>query len=66
MSEEKIYPVQADVAIRAHLDRDRYEAMYRSSVTDPASFWAEQATDFLTWSKPFSEVVNAEIGRAHV
>jgi len=66
MSEDKIYPVQADVAVRAHLDRDGYEAMYRSSVTDPASFWADQATKFLTWSKPFSEIVNADLtaGRA--
>jgi len=65
MSEDKIYPVQADVAVRAHLDRDGYEAMYRSSVTDPASFWADQATKFLTWSKPFSEIVNADLTAGH-
>lgn len=56
MSEVHVYPVPAEVAETAWIDRAKYDAMYRQSVDDPDTFWAEQAREFLTWSKPFSKV----------
>src|SRR3989344_4137096 len=56
MSEEKVYDVPADVAKLAHIDSKKYKEMYERSVKDPDSFWAEQAQEFVTWSKPWTRV----------
>ena len=49
------YPIKPDIAARAHIDAERYEQMYASSVADPDAFWAEQAGR-IDWIKPFSRV----------
>ena len=56
MSEEKIYPVPAEVAANAHIDAAAYEAMYKRSIDDPDGFWAEQADKFVTWFKRWDKV----------
>jgi acetyl-CoA synthetase len=56
MSQEKIYEVPADVARRAHIDDNKYKEMYQRSVTDPDGFWAEQAQQYVSWSKPWKKV----------
>ena len=56
MSEEKIYNVPADVAKRAWIDDAKYKEMYERSIKDPEGFWAEQAKQFITWSKPWTQV----------
>ena len=56
MSNEKIYAIPADVAKRAHIDSKKYKEMYERSVRDPDGFWAEQAQEFVTWSKPWTRV----------
>jgi acetyl-CoA synthetase len=48
---EKLYPVPAEVAEKAHIDAARYQAMYQQSLDDPEGFWAEQAERFVTWDK---------------
>ena len=53
---EKIYDIPADVAQRAWIDENKYRAMYERSVEDPDGFWAEQAKEFVTWSKPWKKV----------
>lgn len=58
MSEVKTYPVPADFAAQANVNAEQYEAMYKQSVEDPAGFWAAQANDYLTWTKPFDEVLD--------
>ena len=58
MSEIKTYPVPADIAAKAHINAEQYEAMYKRSIDDPNGFWAEQATQFVTWSKPFDKVMD--------
>ena len=58
MSEEKIYPVSAGVAQRAHVNETRYREMYAQSLRDPDGFWAKQAREFVTWFKPFKTVSN--------
>ena len=40
-----------------------YEELYRQSIDDPASFWANAAAE-LEWFKPFTSVVEGEMGSA--
>ncbi len=52
----KAYPVPAAVAKRAHIDAKKYQALYARSVKNPDAFWAEQAKQFVSWSKPWTRV----------
>lgn len=54
---ETIIPVSQAVARDALVDAAGYEDMYRRSIADPASFWAEQAKR-IDWIKPFTKVKN--------
>jgi acetyl-CoA synthetase len=56
MSDVKIYDIPAEVAKRAFINEKKYKEMYERSVNDPDGFWAEQAAEFLTWTKPWSRV----------
>src|SRR5690242_4980876 len=56
MSETKIYPPPPGFAERALINASGYAAMYRESVTKTEAFWAKQARERLTWSKPFTQV----------
>ncbi len=55
MSEE-IYPVPEAFAAQANITQDEYQKMYRQSLDDPDTFWAEQAEKYLTWSKKWDKV----------
>ena len=41
---------------QTHLDQDGYERMYRQSIEQPDTFWAEQANRFVEWMQPWSKV----------
>ena len=58
MSDVKVYPVPAEFAAKSHIDQALYEEMYQRSVEDPEGFWAEQAEQFVTWSKPWNKVLD--------
>jgi len=58
MSDVKVYPVPAEFAAKSYIDQARYEEMYQRSVKDPEGFWAEQAEQFVTWSKPWNKVLD--------
>jgi acetyl-CoA synthetase len=58
MSDVKIYEVPADLAATAHIDEERYRAMYQRSVDDPEGFWAEYADNFVTWFKKWDRVMD--------
>ncbi|MEX0903506.1 MAG: acetate--CoA ligase [Pseudohongiellaceae bacterium] len=60
MSENKLYPVSETAAAHSHLDKARYEEMYRRSIENPEAFWAEQAREFLNWQKPFDDVKSCD------
>jgi acetyl-CoA synthetase len=42
----------------AHIDRAQYHALYERSINDPEGFWAEMASSFLSWDKPWHTVVD--------
>ncbi|MEM8647509.1 MAG: acetyl-coenzyme A synthetase N-terminal domain-containing protein, partial [Pseudomonadota bacterium] len=55
MSEVHVYPVTEEWAKRAHVDRAKYEQMYKQSVEDPDGFWAEHGKR-VDWMKPYTKV----------
>ncbi len=44
--------------------REEYDALYRKSLEDPETFWAEQAEKYLTWQKPWDFVLSADFAEA--
>ncbi len=66
MSEIVIHPVQPAWKERAHIDNDTYLAMYEQSISDPDTFWADRADEFLTWSKKWESVQSVDFNSAHI
>ena len=52
----KKYPVPTNFAANANITAADYKTMYQHSIDDPDAFWAEQAEQFLDWSKPWDKV----------
>ena len=66
MSEIHNHPVMPAWKEHAHIDNDTYLAMYEQSVSDPDTFWAERAEEFLTWSKKWDTVRDINYDEAHI
>ncbi len=66
MSEVKRYPVTPDIAAAALINYDQYQDLYQRSIDDPEGFWSEQATQFLTWFKPWDKVWEHDYSKAHI
>ena len=58
MSEIKVYDVPTDFAAQANINAEQYQEMYSRSINDPDGFWAEQAQEYLSWSKPWDKVLD--------
>lgn len=57
LREDRVFPPPAEFAAQAHIkSRAEYDAMYRRSIDDNESFWAEQAQT-LDWFEPFHTVL---------
>ena len=56
---EQTYPPSAKMAAGAHVNAEKYEAMYAASVGDPEGFWREQAAR-VDWIKPFTQVKDVD------
>ena len=50
------YPVPESFARKSYLDDQQYRDLYRRSLEDNDGFWKEQATTFVQWMKPFTQV----------
>ncbi len=57
MSEDKIYPVNKEIAEQAHINKELYQRLYQQSITEPEKFWSEQAEQFLDWEKPWDKTL---------
>ncbi|WP_172151741.1 acetate--CoA ligase [Pseudomonas tumuqii] len=55
------HPVTEAMRQRAHLNDDDYQRLYRQSIEQPETFWAEQAKAFLDWSKPWDKVYSGNL-----
>jgi len=62
MSDVKIHPVPAEVAANAHINAEKYDAMYKRSIDDPDGFWGDAAEEFVTWSKKWDKVTDYSFG----
>ncbi len=60
MTEIETHKVPANFRAKAHIDRDKYLAMYKRSIETPDAFWAEQAETFVTWSRRWNSVCEAD------
>jgi acetyl-CoA synthetase len=47
----------------AHVNAERYQAMYQRSLDDPEGFWAEMAHSFLSWDQIWDKVVRYDFAR---
>ncbi len=59
MSDAKTFPPSADMVAGAHVNAEKYAAMYEASVSDPEGFWREQGGR-VDWIKPFSQVKDVD------
>lgn len=66
MTNAKIYDIKPAIASNAHITQPIYQNMYQRSIAEPDVFWAEQATLFLNWQKPWHTVMNCDYSRGHI
>ena len=64
MSEEKTYPVSETAASQSHLSVSSYNEMYQKSIDDAETFWAEQASEFLTVFETWDQVSSSDFTTA--
>ncbi|CAA9889519.1 acetyl-CoA synthetase [Candidatus Methylobacter favarea] len=62
----KIYAVKPEIAAQAHISAETYKAMYQRSIDEPEAFWAEQAEQFLQWSKRWNNVMDCHFPTGHI
>lgn len=43
-----------------------YKALYQSSIADPANFWAEQASEFISWEQPWDRVYDYDFSKGKI
>ncbi|SHN27417.1 acetyl-CoA synthetase [Pseudomonas asturiensis] len=55
------FPKADAVRKDAQLSEADYQRLYRQSIDDPDTFWAEQARRFIDWSAPWSQVHQADL-----
>ncbi len=63
MSDDKYYDVKPTIAAQAHITAKTYRAMYQHSIDKPEAFWAEQAEQFLMWSKRWDSVMDCDYSK---
>ena len=66
MPKHNKYPINPDIAARAHITADTYHAMYQRSISEPEAFWAEQAELFLDWIKPWNKVMDYDYPKGYI
>ncbi len=50
------YPIAQNTLAKTHLTQNAYLELYQASITTPETFWADQATRFLSWISPWENV----------
>ncbi|MDX8129726.1 acetate--CoA ligase [Methylomonas sp. OY6] len=66
MSDQKIYPVNPQIAANAHIDSAEYQRLYQQSINEPETFWAEQAAAFLDWHQPWQQVLQYDYPKGEI
>ena len=64
LRENRVFPPPPEFAAKARIgSMAAYDELYRQSIEDPSSFWADAAAE-LDWFAPFTSVVEGEMGSA--
>ncbi len=64
LRENRVFPAPPEFAAKAHVKSlEEYEALYKSSIEDPAAFWADAAS-CLEWFAPWSAVLEGDFPNA--
>ena len=66
MTVSNIYDINPEISEIAHLNNLQYEKLYQQSIDDPSQFWAEQAQQFIDWSKPWHTVRSWDYTKGHI
>ena len=66
MFEIENYPVPESIANKAHIDKEKYLALYERSIEQPDVFWAEQAEEFVSWFKKWDSVQNCDYNEVSI
>jgi len=61
-----IFPVPESTAQRSWVNAEQYQKLYQRSITEPDAFWAEQATTFLDWLSPWSDVSKVDMANGNI
>ena len=66
-NKDHIYSPPMDFSVNAHVKSlDEYRAIYDRSVSDPESFWAEQAEQRITWLEKWHTVRQYDYHKAEI
>ena len=63
--DDTIFPVTNDVAARALIDNETYQAMYAESIADPESFWNKHGKR-IDWIKPYTKIKSTKYSKEDV
>jgi acetyl-CoA synthetase len=64
LKENRVFPPSDEASRRARVSSEQqYEELYRRSIDDPISFWAEQAEKELEWNKKWDSVLDYDLSR---
>ena len=63
--DDTIFPVTNDVAAKALIDNETYQAMYAESISDPESFWNKHGKR-IDWIKPYTKIKNTKYSKEDV
>ncbi|MBN8548027.1 MAG: acetate--CoA ligase [Deltaproteobacteria bacterium] len=62
----KTFDVPPEFSQSAFIDSAEYRRLYEWSIQDPEGFWSAQAAEFLTWSKPWTKVLEYDYYSAKI
>ena len=67
MSTKTVYEVDSGFAEKAIVNKEKFQAMYQQSISDPDAFWGEQGKR-IDWFKKYSKVKNCsfELGNVSI
>ena len=66
MSEVITYPVPTATLARALINNDQYLEWYDQSINDRETFWADRAKEMISWSKPWTQVVDEDLAAGKI
>jgi acetyl-CoA synthetase len=67
MQEKRLFAPPAAGQAQAHVkSMAEYEALYQRSMEDPEGFWGDRAKELLTWEKPWTKVLEADMHKPEI